>query len=114
MERGFMTLAEKILATKLNRKYVEPGELVEVSVDLTLANDITSPLAIKIFESTNIGKVFDPEKIVLVMDHFTPNKDIKSAEQVKTCREFAKKYKIRHYYEAVSYTHLTLPTILLV
>lgn len=116
MGRGFMTLAEKILATKLNRKYVEPGELVEVSVDLTLANDITGPLAIKIFESTNIGKVFDPEKIVLVMDHFTPNKDIKSAEQVKTCREFAKKYKIRHYYEGgnCGIEHALLPELGLV
>ena len=116
MGKGFMTLAEKILATKLNREYVEPGELVEVSVDLTLANDITGPLAIKIFESTNIGKVFDPEKIVLVMDHFTPNKDIKSAEQVKICREFAKKYKIRHYYEGgnCGIEHALLPELGLV
>jgi 3-isopropylmalate/(R)-2-methylmalate dehydratase large subunit len=111
-----MTLAEKILAIKLKRDYVEPGELVEVPVDLTLANDITAPLAIKIFESTNIGKVFDPEKIVLVMDHFTPNKDIKSAEQVRLCREFARKYKISHYYEGgnCGIEHALLPELGLV
>jgi 3-isopropylmalate/(R)-2-methylmalate dehydratase large subunit len=116
MKKRPMTLAEKILATKLKRDYVEPGELVEVPVDLTLANDITAPLAIKIFETTNIGKVFDPEKIVLVMDHFTPNKDIKSAEQVRICREFAKKYKILHYYEGGScgIEHALLPELGLV
>jgi 3-isopropylmalate/(R)-2-methylmalate dehydratase large subunit len=116
MKKRPMTLAEKILATKLKRDYVEPGELVEVSVDLTLANDITAPLAIKIFESTNIGKVFDPGKIVLVMDHFTPNKDIKSAEQVRICREFARKYKILHYYEGGScgIEHALLPELGLV
>ncbi len=111
-----MTLAEKILAVKLNREFVEPGELVEVPVDLTLANDITAPLAIKTFESTKIGKVFDPEKIVLVMDHFTPNKDIKSAEQVRICREFAKKHKIVHYYEGgnCGIEHALLPELGLV
>jgi 3-isopropylmalate/(R)-2-methylmalate dehydratase large subunit len=116
MKKRSMNLAEKILATKLKRDYVEPGELVEVPVDLTLANDITAPLAIKIFETTNIGKVFDPEKIVLVMDHFTPNKDIKSAEQVRICREFAKKYKILHYYEGGScgIEHALLPELGLV
>ena len=116
MKKRPMNLAEKILATKLKRDYVEPGELVEVPVDLTLANDITAPLAIKIFETTNIGKVFDPEKIVLVMDHFTPNKDIKSAEQVRICREFAKKYKILHYYEGGScgIEHALLPELGLV
>lgn len=116
MKKHPMTLAEKILAAKLKKDYVEPGELVEVPVDLTLANDITGPLAIKIFESTKIGKVFDPEKIVLVMDHFTPNKDIKSAEQVRICREFARKYKIVHYYEggACGIEHALLPELGLV
>jgi len=116
MKKRPMTLAEKILAIKLKRDYVEPGELVEVPVDLTLANDITAPLAIKIFESTNIGKVFDPKKIVLVMDHFTPNKDIKSAEQVRLCREFARKYKISHYYEGgnCGIEHALLPELGLV
>ncbi|WP_038056085.1 3-isopropylmalate dehydratase large subunit [Thermodesulfobacterium hydrogeniphilum] len=116
MKKRPMTLAEKILATKLNRPYVEPGELVEISVDLTLANDITGPLAIKVFEKTGINKVFDPKKIVLVMDHFTPNKDIKSAEQVRVCREFARKYGILHYYEGgrCGIEHALLPEIGLV
>jgi 3-isopropylmalate/(R)-2-methylmalate dehydratase large subunit len=108
-----MTLAEKILAHKLGVPKVSAGELVEVPVDLTLANDITAPLAIKVFESTCINKVFDPEKIALVMDHFTPNKDIKSAEQVRICREFAKKYGIKHYYEggACGIEHSLLPEL---
>lgn len=116
MKRYPMTLAEKILAKKLNRPFVEAGELVEVPVDLTLANDITGPLTIKIFESTKIGKIFNPEKIVLVMDHFTPNKDIKSAEQVRICREFARKYGISHYYEGgnCGIEHALLPELGLV
>lgn len=116
MKKRPMTLAEKILAVKLKKPYVEPGDLIEVEVDLTLANDITGPLAIKVFESTGINKVFDPEKIVLVMDHFTPNKDIKSAEQVRICREFAKRYGIKHYYEggACGIEHALLPELGLV
>lgn len=113
MSGSGMTLAEKILAHKLGVPKVSAGELVEVPVDLALANDITGPLAIKVFESTCINKVFDPEKIVLVMDHFTPNKDIKSAEQVRICREFAKKYGIKHYYEGgvCGIEHALLPEL---
>jgi len=113
MSGSGMTLAEKILAHKLGVPRVSAGELVEVPVDLTLANDITGPLAIKVFESTCINKVFDPEKIALVMDHFTPNKDIKSAEQVRICREFAKKYGIKHYYEGgvCGIEHALLPEL---
>ncbi|MFN3504607.1 MAG: 3-isopropylmalate dehydratase large subunit [Caldimicrobium sp.] len=113
MKKAPMTLAEKILAEKLGVPKVEPGELVEVPVDLTLANDITAPLAIKVFESTCINKLFDPDKVVLVMDHFTPNKDIKSAEQVRLCRNFAKKYGIKHYYEggACGIEHALLPEL---
>jgi len=116
MSGSGMTLAEKILAHKLGVPKVSAGELVEVPVDLTLANDITGPLAIKVFESTCINKVFDPEKIALVMDHFTPNKDIKSAEQVRICREFAKKYGIKHYYEGgvCGIEHALLPELGLV
>jgi len=111
-----MTIAQKILALKSGKDFVEPGELIEVPVDLTLANDITGPLAIKIFEKVNINKVFDPNKIVLVMDHFTPNKDIKTAEQVRICREFAKKYGIKHYYEGgdTGIEHALLPELGLV
>jgi 3-isopropylmalate/(R)-2-methylmalate dehydratase large subunit len=113
MKRSPMTLAEKLLAQKLGVPKVEPGELVEVPVDLTLANDITGPLAIKVFEATCINRVFDPEKIALVMDHFTPNKDIKSAEQVRICRDFARKYGIRHYYEGgvCGIEHALLPEL---
>ena len=113
MSGSGMTLAEKILAHKLGVPRVSAGELVEVPVDLTLANDITGPLAIKVFESTCINRVFNPEKIALVMDHFTPNKDIKSAEQVRICREFAKKYGIKHYYEGgvCGIEHALLPEL---
>ncbi|MFN3567670.1 MAG: 3-isopropylmalate dehydratase large subunit [Caldimicrobium sp.] len=113
MKKAPMTLAEKILAEKLGVSKVEAGELVEVPVDLTLANDITAPLAIKVFESTCINKLFDPGKVVLVMDHFTPNKDIKSAEQVRLCRTFAHKHGIKHYYEggACGIEHALLPEL---
>lgn len=116
MAKKPMTLAQKLLANKLGVPYVEPGELIEVPVDLTLANDITAPLAIKVFESTCIERIFDPNKIALVMDHFTPNKDIKSAEQVRICREFARKYGIKHYYEGgnCGIEHALLPELGLV
>ncbi len=111
-----MTMAEKILADRAGLPAVEPGELVQVPVDLTLANDITAPLAIKIFDEAGLNRVFDPERIVLVMDHFTPNKDIKSAEQVRICREFARRFRIRHYYEggACGIEHALLPELGLV
>lgn len=111
-----MTMAEKILADRAELPGVEPGELVEVPVDLTLANDITAPLAIKIFEETKINRLFDPDRVVLVMDHFTPNKDIKSAEQVRICREFAHRFRIKHYYEGgvCGIEHALLPELGLV
>jgi len=84
-----MTTAEKILAAHCGRKKVVPGELVNVKVDLVLANDITAPIAIKEFRRIGVKKVFDPKKIVMVPDHFVPNKDILSAEQAKLMRDFA-------------------------
>ncbi len=84
-----MTLAEKILAAHTDRKRVNPGEFINVRVDLILANDVTAPIAIREFRRTGVDKVFDPQKIVMVADHFVPNKDIVSAEQVKLMREFA-------------------------
>ena len=84
-----MTLAEKILATHTDKKRVSPGEFIDVRVDLILANDITAPIAIREFQRIGVDKVFDPKKIVMVADHFVPNKDIASAEQVKLMREFA-------------------------
>ncbi|HHI98190.1 MAG TPA: 3-isopropylmalate dehydratase large subunit [Thermodesulfatator atlanticus] len=106
-----MTLAEKILATKAGLTSVEPGQLIDVPVDLALANDITAPITIKIFREAGIPKVWDREKIVLVMDHFTPNKDIASAEQVRLCREFAKEQGLIHYYEGgnCGIEHVLLP-----
>ena len=85
-----MTLAEKILATHTDRRKVSPGELVNVKVDLILANDITAPIAIREFQRIGVDRVFDPQKVVMVPDHFVPNKDIASAEQAKLMREFAR------------------------
>lgn len=84
-----MTLAEKILAAHTGRKKVFPGEFLNVKVDLILANDVTAPIAIKEFRKLGVRRVFNPNKIVMVPDHFTPNKDIASAEQVKIMREFS-------------------------
>ena len=84
-----MTLAEKILAAHTDKKEVNPGEFINVRVDLILANDISAPIAIREFRRIGVDKVFDPKKIVMVADHFVPNKDIASAEQVKLMREFA-------------------------
>jgi len=84
-----LTLAEKILAAHSGKKRVNPGELINVRVDLILANDITAPLAIKEFRRIGVNRVFDPQKVVMVPDHFVPNKDIPSAEQAKMMREFA-------------------------
>ncbi|MDR2772104.1 MAG: 3-isopropylmalate dehydratase large subunit, partial [Elusimicrobiota bacterium] len=93
------TITEKILAAHCGQKEVSAGEFIEPNVDIVLANDITAPIAIKEFRKAGAAKVFDPAKIVLVMDHFTPNKDIASAEQVKISREFAKEHSIVGYYE---------------
>ncbi|HLB29323.1 MAG TPA: aconitase family protein, partial [Dehalococcoidia bacterium] len=85
-----MTIAEKILAAHAGREEVAPGDLVGVRVDLVMANDITAPLAIQEFRKLGVEKVFDPSRVALVPSHFVPNKDIKSAEQAKVMREFAR------------------------
>jgi 3-isopropylmalate/(R)-2-methylmalate dehydratase large subunit len=105
------TITEKILASHCGKKVVEPGEFIEPKIDIALSNDITAPLAVKEFRKTGIKKVFDKNKIAFVMDHFTPNKDILSAEHVKFVREFAKEHKIKHYYEGgnVGVEHALLP-----
>ena len=74
-----LTITEKILAAHTNRKGVEPGEFIEARVDIALGNDITAPLAIEEFRKSGVKKVFDRKKVVLVPDHFTPNKDLASA-----------------------------------
>ena len=94
-----MTITEKILAAHAGRNKVSPGDLIKVEVDLALANDITAPLAIQVFQEIGRDKVFDPEKIALVADHFVPNKDIPSARQSKLMREFALSQGIDHFIE---------------
>ena len=106
-----MTMGDKILAAHSGRERVEPGELLDVSVDLVLANDITAPIAIKEFARLGVDRVFDQARIALVPDHFTPNKDIQSAEQCRILRDFARKYGIVHYYEVgrMGIEHALLP-----
>jgi len=102
-----LTLAEKILSTHRlapenahgARSPVRPGDLMETAVDLVLANDITAPIAIREFRALGVDKVFDPEAVVLVADHFTPNKDIASAEQAAGMRSFAREHSIVHHYD---------------
>jgi 3-isopropylmalate/(R)-2-methylmalate dehydratase large subunit len=105
-----MTITEKILALHANKKEVVPGEFLYADLDLVLANDVTGPLAIEEFEKAGATKVFDPEKIVLVPDHFTPCKDIRSAELVQSLRTFSKKYGTRFYEMGrVGIEHALLP-----
>jgi 3-isopropylmalate/(R)-2-methylmalate dehydratase large subunit len=106
-----MTLAERILAAHCGRDEVSAGEFIDVSVDVILANDITAPIAIREFEKIGVEKVSDPERIVLVCDHFTPNKDIASARQCKQIREFARAQGISHFYDVglVGIEHALLP-----
>ncbi|KSV17039.1 3-isopropylmalate dehydratase [Dehalococcoides mccartyi] len=89
-----MNLVEKILAAHCGKTQVSPGDFINAKVDLVLANDITAPIAIKEFKKVGVSKVFDSKKIVFVPDHFVPNKDIASAEQVKMVREFAREQGI--------------------
>jgi 3-isopropylmalate/(R)-2-methylmalate dehydratase large subunit len=106
-----MTLAEKILAAHAGLEEVTPGQLIRVPVDLVLANDITAPIAIREFERIGVGKVFDRSRVVLVADHFVPNKDIKSAEQCKVMRDFARAQRLTHYYDVgtMGIEHALLP-----
>ncbi len=106
-----MTITEKILAAHAGKERVYPGELVNCRLDLVLANDITAPVAIKEFSKLGLDRVFDPERVVLVPDHFTPNKDIKSAEQCREVREFARDYGILNYFEVgrMGIEHCLLP-----
>lgn len=105
-----MTIAEKILAKHAGRDEVSPGELIECDLDIVHANDITAPIAIDVCRQVS-PRVFDPNKIVLVPDHYAPNKDIKSAEQVKILREFAREQGITHFYEVgcMGIEHALLP-----
>jgi 3-isopropylmalate/(R)-2-methylmalate dehydratase large subunit len=105
------TITEKILAAHAGKDQVAPGELLNVRIDLALANDITAPIAIELFEKTKVSTVFDREKIALVPDHFVPNKDINSAMQVLVMRQFAKAHEIKHFFELgdMGIEHVILP-----
>jgi 3-isopropylmalate/(R)-2-methylmalate dehydratase large subunit len=106
-----MTITEKILCEHTDLKTVHPGILINARVDIALGNDITAPIAIAAFRKAGGGNVFDRDKVVLVPDHFTPNKDIDSAEQCKVVREFAREQEITHYFEVgeVGIEHALLP-----
>ncbi|MEG0924160.1 MAG: 3-isopropylmalate dehydratase large subunit [Anaerovoracaceae bacterium] len=106
-----MTMTQKILAAHAGLDHVVAGQLVRGKVDMVLANDITGPVSINEFEGAGFDKIFDKSKISLVMDHFTPNKDIKSAEQCKQCRTFAKAFDIENFYDVgnMGIEHALLP-----
>ncbi len=108
-----MTVVEKIIANHSEKEVVKPGELVKARVDLILGNDITAPVAIREFKKIGVEKVFDPDRVVLVPDHFTPNKDIASAEQAKIMREFALEQGITNYFEIgrMGIEHALLPEL---
>ena len=105
-----MTMTQKILAAHAGLDSVEAGQLIEAKLDVVMANDITGPMAVPVFRQM-ADKVFDKDKVVLVPDHFTPNKDIKSAENSKSIREFAKEQGLTHYYEVgqMGIEHAILP-----
>jgi len=108
-----MTMTQKILAKHAGLEKVEVGQLIMADVDLVLGNDITAPVAINEFNKIGLDKVFDKTKIALIPDHFTPCKDIQSAEQVNILRQFAKKHEIVHFYEMgrVGVEHALIPEI---
>jgi 3-isopropylmalate/(R)-2-methylmalate dehydratase large subunit len=105
------TITQKILAAHCGKDYVEPGELILAKVDIALGNDITAPISIKQFRESGAKKVFDRERVVLVADHFAPNKDIASAIQCQTLREFAREQDLVHFYEGgdMGVEHALLP-----
>lgn len=106
-----MTMTQKILAAHAGLDSVEPGQLIEAKLDVVLGNDITSPVAINEFEKCGASSVFDNTRIALVMDHFTPNKDIKAAEQCRQVRSFAGKYGIKNFFDVgrMGIEHALLP-----
>jgi 3-isopropylmalate/(R)-2-methylmalate dehydratase large subunit len=106
-----MTMTQKIIAAHCDKDTVIPGEIILANVDMVLGNDITAPVAINEFEKAGCNEVFDKEKIALVLDHFTPNKDIKAAEQCKKVREFAWKHDIVNFFDVgqAGVEHALLP-----
>lgn len=106
-----MTITQKILAAHANLPSVKAGDLIEAKLDLVLGNDVTTPVAIKVFRDTGFTGIFDKDKIAIVLDHYTPCKDIKSAQLCKTAREFAKEHAITHFYDVgqAGIEHALLP-----
>jgi len=106
-----MTIVEKIMAKHSGLDSVKPGQLIEAKVDKVLANDITAPIAIKQMQESGVEKVFDKERVILVPDHFAPNKDIASAEQCKVLREFSREQNLTNYFEVgrMGIEHALLP-----
>ena len=106
-----MTMSQKVLAAHAGLKEVKAGQLIEAKLDLVLGNDITSPVAINVFEGCHANSVFDNTKVAMVMDHFTPNKDIKAAAQCQQVRQFADKYDIKNYFDVgeMGIEHALLP-----
>ena len=94
-----MTMTQKILAAHAGLAEVKAGQLIEADLDLVLGNDITTPVAVNEMKKMDNQTVFNHDKIALVMDHFIPNKDIKSAENCKCCREFACRHDITNYFD---------------
>ena len=106
-----MTMTQKILADHAGLDKVVPGQLINAKLDIVLGNDITTPVAVNEFNKAGFNKVFDKDRVAIVLDHFVPNKDIKAAEQSKTCREFSKVHSISHFYDVgkMGIEHALLP-----
>lgn len=106
-----MTLTQKILAHHSGLESVKAGQLISANLNIVLGNDITTPVAINEFKKAGFDKVFDKDKIAIVLDHFVPNKDIKAAEQSKQCREFANAHSVSHFYDVgkMGIEHALLP-----
>ena len=106
-----MTMTQKILAAHAGLDSVTPGQLIQARLDIVLGNDITTPVAINEFNKNGFNRVFDKDKIAIVLDHFVPNKDIKAAEQSKQCREFACQHCVSHFYDVgkMGIEHALLP-----
>lgn len=106
-----MTMTQKILASHAGLETVKAGQLINARLDIVLGNDITTPVAVNEFKKTGFDKVFDNDRIAIVLDHFVPNKDIKAAEQSKQCREFACEHCVSHFYDVgkMGIEHALLP-----
>ena len=106
-----MTMTQKILAAHAGLPSVKAGDLIEAKLDLVLGNDVTTPVAVDVFDKAGFTRVFDKDKIAIVLDHYTPCKDIKSAQLCKTARDFARRFNITHFYDVgqVGIEHALLP-----